>query len=101
MEDQPPSSFSEILKYIDELQQKYQETVGSLARFIQEIPAELLIEADLWESTGVEGMSPDERRAFANGIRYSSTFVVNAMRARMVVDKAEVEGETFDAEDQL
>ena len=91
--DQPPSSWSENQAIIYELHATYQAVTVRMTTFIQEVPADLLLQADQIEQDPPAGMSDEEVGAYANGIRYAAQLVAISIVAHMEADKAETHGE--------
>lgn len=78
---------------MDQLYATYMRIVGDLASFLQEIPADLLLQADYVELNPPIGMTDTEVRAYSNGVRYAATVVATAITAKMASEQAEFEGE--------
>lgn len=78
----------------------YQRIITNLARFVQEIPADLLVQADYVELDPPLGMEHSEVIAYANGVRFAATVVAGAITAKMAAEQAEFEGE-FDAQEKM
>lgn len=85
---------------IDEMACKYQDVIKRLAVFLQEIPADLMLEADYIEAGPPNEMSHAEVVAYANGIRFAASTVVSAINAKMCFDRADMDGE-WNAEQEL
>lgn len=98
-----PTSLSEFLQnqqaIVYELAETYQRIISDLARFLQELPADLLLQADGIEGSPPVGMEYSEAIAFANGIRYAAISVASSITAKMAMEQAEFKGEFNAGED--
>ena len=83
-------------KIVEDLCSTYSRIIGDLSRFMQEIPADLLLQADYLEQNPPVDMEDAEVRAYANGVRYAAVIIVTAINAKMMMEQAELKGE-FDA----
>jgi len=92
--DRKPEDQTALFEALMELTDRYNDIIRRLVGFTQEIPADLLLQADRIEMDGAQGLSEEEIRSYANGIRYASYLVACSIAAHTEHDKAmlEIEG---------
>lgn len=78
---------------VDELYIAYQKIINRLTTLIQELPAEILMEADHFENNPPNSLYRDEVVLFANGMRLAASRVIVAINAKMIFEQAELDGE--------
>lgn len=93
---QVPGLPAPVERLLRELYDAYNTVVRDLASFLQEIPGDLLLQADRIEEQDHPGLTQDEIANYANGVRFAAQLVAMAIAAHMEVDQAQAEGEFDD-----
>lgn len=88
-----PSVHDDVLEQIRELQEKYQTILAGLVQLLQEIPADLLVQADNIEQEPPADWDAETVAGYANGVRYAAHIVAVSVAAHIEADQAKARGE--------